>query len=96
MPPDEKVVYPSYTLIDPRELPFEFMLNALRLVRGFDAELFPARTGLSMREIEARLIEAESRGLLERPAVRIRPTERGRLFLNALVELFLPDAGQAR
>jgi len=83
-------------VVDARELPFEFMLNALRLVQGFDAELFPARTGLSMREIEARLTEAESRGLLERPAVRIRPTERGRLFLNALVELFLPDAGRAR
>ena len=72
------------------ELPFEFMLNALRLVEGFPVGLFAARCGLPLSLIEARLAAAEGKGLLERDAQRIRPTERGRVFLNDLVALFLP------
>ncbi len=78
------------TAITPRELPFEFMLNALRLVEGFDPGLFQARTGLSLAVAEAALKRAEARGLIERSAVRIRPTELGGRFLNDLLELFLP------
>ena len=73
-----------------RELPFEFMLNALRLVEGFSPGLFPARTGLAAPVIEAKMKEGEQKGLLERTADRIRPTGRGRLFLNDLTGLFLP------
>jgi len=76
--------------IAPRELPFEFMLNALRLVEGFPEELFAARAGLPPSLIEAGIKAAEEKGLVERGAQRIRPTERGRRFLNDLVELFLP------
>jgi len=78
--------------IHAKSLPFEFMLNALRLVEGFEVELYQARTGLPISAIEPRLAEAEKRGLVERSATHIGPTERGRLFLNALIELFLPDA----
>ena len=67
------------------------MLNALRLVEGFPLELFQARTGLAPSLIEAKLTEAEKKSLLERSAQRIRPTERGRRFLNDLTELFLPS-----
>jgi putative oxygen-independent coproporphyrinogen III oxidase len=77
--------------IPARELGFEFMLNALRLVDGFETRLFSERTGLPLTVVEAPLQEAEKRGLLERDWRRIRPTERGRLFLNALLELFLSD-----
>jgi len=77
-------------VIPPSELPFEFMLNALRLVEGFPAELFAARSGLPLSLIESRLKSAEEKKLLARTAQRIRPTERGRRFLNDLVELFLP------
>jgi oxygen-independent coproporphyrinogen-3 oxidase len=82
------------TLIDERvvpagELPFEFMLNALRLIEGFPVELFKQRTGLAL--IEAPLQEAEKRGLLERDWKRIRPTSRGQRFLNELLALFLAD-----
>ena len=73
-----------------RELPFEFMLNTLRLVEGFPAALFGARTGLPLTTVEPKLREAEKKGLLERTADRIRPTERGRHFLNDLTGLFLP------
>ena len=77
-------------LIEPKELPFEFMLNALRLVEGFPADLFAARCGLPLSLLETRLEAAEGKGLIERGVQRIRPTERGRDFLNDLVGLFLP------
>ena len=72
------------------ELPFEFMLNALRLTGGFPAALFAQRTGLSAVVIEPGLRAAEAKGLLERRADRLQPTRQGRLFLNELIELFLP------
>ncbi len=77
-------------VIEARELPFEFMLNALRLVDGFPAGLFASRTGLPDLLIEPGLAAARGRGLLEREAGRIQPTDRGRRFLNDLVALFLP------
>ncbi len=75
--------------IAPRELPFEFMLNALRLVGGVPAELYAARTGLPGATILRKLQAAREQGLLEEDALRIRPTRRGRLFLNELLQLFL-------
>jgi len=72
------------------ELPFEFMLNALRLVEGFDVALFSQRTGLPLSSVEPQLAGAERKGLLSRDWKRIRPTERGRRFLNDLLEPFLP------
>jgi oxygen-independent coproporphyrinogen-3 oxidase len=76
-------------VIAPRELPFEFMLNALRLVEGVPAELFGQRTGLDASVIARRLALAAERGLLAADPRRIRPTPRGRLFLNDLLQLFL-------
>ena len=78
-------------LIAPAELPFEFMLNALRLVEGFEPGLFSERTGLPLALVERELRIAEERGLLERDWKRIRPTERGRHFLNELLGSFLPE-----
>ena len=71
------------------ELPFEFMLNALRLVDGFAPGLFELRTGLSLAVIEPQLAEAEALGLVTRDLEAIRPTLRGQRFLNALLEKFL-------
>jgi oxygen-independent coproporphyrinogen-3 oxidase len=76
-------------VIAPRELPFEFMLNALRLVEGVPAALFSQRTGLDISVIARRLALAQERGLIEADPRRIRPTQRGRLFLNELLQLFL-------
>ena len=75
--------------VAPCELPFEFMLNALRLVEGFEARLFSERTGLPLSIIQHQLRESEDRGLLARDWKRIRPTERGRRFLNDLLEAFV-------
>ena len=71
------------------ELPFEFMLNALRLTEGFAVPLFGERTGLALSRISGTLDEAERRGLIERDHARIGPSERGRAFLNDLLQMFL-------
>jgi len=79
-----------------RELPFEFMLNALRLVEGFPVSLFEERTGLPLLAIQRPLEKAEQAGLLERDWKRIRPTARGQRFLNELLALFLSDEKPGR
>jgi putative oxygen-independent coproporphyrinogen III oxidase len=82
---------PPQRAIEARDLPFEFMLNALRLVQGFPTDLFPARTGLPAISIEPALRKAEAQGLIERDLQRVRPTTRGRHFLDDLTGLFLPQ-----
>jgi oxygen-independent coproporphyrinogen-3 oxidase len=74
------------------DLPFEFMLNALRLRDGFTLQDFVERTGLALSTIARKLDQAESKGLITRDAGRVRPTERGFDFLNDLQALFLSDA----
>ncbi|MDD2721280.1 MAG: radical SAM family heme chaperone HemW [Gallionella sp.] len=73
------------------ELPFEFMMNALRLNEGFEAALFTERTSLPLLAIQRELLVAEKRGLLTRDHQRIAPTPQGRRFLNDLLEIFLAD-----
>lgn len=75
--------------IEPQRRPFEFMLNALRLVDGFDLPLFAARTGLAVDAIGPQLAHAVSNGWLAIEAGQVRPTEAGRRFNNDLVSLFL-------
>ena len=71
------------------DLPFEYMLNALRLRDGFLLQDFVARTGLPLTSIEPGLQQAEQKGLITRDMVRVRPTERGFDFLSDLQGLFL-------
>jgi oxygen-independent coproporphyrinogen-3 oxidase len=78
--------------VGPRDLPFEFMLNALRLPEGFPVHRFVERTGMTMTAIEPALAEAERRGLIRRDHASIAPTELGQRFLNDLQGLFLKDA----
>jgi putative oxygen-independent coproporphyrinogen III oxidase len=73
------------------DLPFEFMLNALRLTDGFPVAWFGERTGLSWTAIQATVMQAEARGLLARDLVRVWPTALGRKFLSDLQGLFLPQ-----
>jgi oxygen-independent coproporphyrinogen-3 oxidase len=79
--------------VAPAELPFEFMLNALRLREGFPLALFNERTGLPLSRIMPALQQAEAKGWIERDLAQLRPTERGFDFLSDLQELFLPDEG---
>ncbi|MCM5678888.1 radical SAM family heme chaperone HemW [Schlegelella sp. S2-27] len=73
------------------ELPFEFMLNALRLKEGFELTRFTERTGLPLSALQAGLDEAERRGFVERDWQRVRPTARGFDFLSDLQALFLHE-----
>ncbi len=74
------------------DLPFEYMLNALRLRHGFGLRDFTERTGLAITAIEAGLMEAERKGLIERDFARVKPTERGFDFLSDLQEIFLSNS----
>jgi putative oxygen-independent coproporphyrinogen III oxidase len=78
-------------VITARELPFEFMLNALRLTDGFEAGAFAARTGLDWQAIAAPMRSAAARGLLVRTASGHRASARGLQFLNDLLLEFLPE-----
>jgi coproporphyrinogen III oxidase-like Fe-S oxidoreductase len=76
--------------VAPADLPFEFCLNALRLVAGFTPQHFEERTGLPVAVLEQPAEQARARGLLERVDGRWRATALGRRFLNDLQEQFLP------
>ncbi len=76
------------------DLPFEFMLNALRLREGFKLQDFTEKTGLPLTAIDQALNEGERQGLLSRDWARVQPTERGFDFLNDLQALFLADEGE--
>ncbi|WNW12333.1 radical SAM family heme chaperone HemW [Pseudomonas sp. DTU_2021_1001937_2_SI_NGA_ILE_001] len=71
------------------EMPFEFLMNALRLTNGVEAALFAERTGLSLDSLAAGREQAEKRGLLQADPQRLVATPQGQLFLNDLLQYFL-------
>ena len=73
------------------DLPFEFLMNALRLTQGVPVGLFAERTGLSLEAFAPQRRMAEQRGLLEESSHTLVATPKGQLFLNDLLQLFLPD-----
>ena len=77
--------------VEMADLPFEFMMNALRLNQGFEPELFEMRTSLPLFAIENELRQAETQGLIERQPQRIAPTRQGQRFLNRLLETFIAE-----
>jgi putative oxygen-independent coproporphyrinogen III oxidase len=77
------------TQVDTDDLPFEFMMNALRLVHGVERRMFSERTGLPISTIAGRLERATRAGLMADDHQRLRPTLRGQRFLNDLLEPFL-------
>lgn len=74
-----------------QDLPLEFMMNALRLNEGFEPALFNQRTGLSLESIDALLIQATDKDLLDINNDRIQATALGRRFLNDLLNIFMFD-----
>ena len=72
------------------DIPFEFMMNALRLNNGFALVLFEERTGVPLTAALKRLEVAERKGLIVRDHRRVAPTALGQRFLNDLLQLFLP------
>jgi putative oxygen-independent coproporphyrinogen III oxidase len=81
------------TVVAASELPFEFMLGALRLRAGFEQRRFVERTGLPPTALEPGLQQAIERGLLSSDGARIAPTERGFDFLSDAMQLFLARPG---
>jgi len=77
-------------LLDAGELPFEFLMNALRLTEGVPTELFGERTGLPLAVLAEGRRDAEARGLLIDDPGRLAASARGQLFLNDLLQRFLP------
>ncbi|MCT9384005.1 radical SAM family heme chaperone HemW [Acinetobacter baumannii] len=75
--------------IEADELPFEFMMNALRLNDGVKAELYEQRTGLSLDDLNDLLTSLRSRELLVEDSGRLACTEQGHIFLNSVLEEFL-------
>jgi oxygen-independent coproporphyrinogen-3 oxidase len=79
------------------DLPFEYMLNVLRLTDAFGEVDFEARTGVAFATIASSLQEAQRKRLVERAGVgRWRVTGLGQRFLNDLQALFLPERADAR
>jgi putative oxygen-independent coproporphyrinogen III oxidase len=83
------------TEVSRRDLPFEFMLNALRLAEGVPMSLFTDRTGLPPSAVEPGLARAESRGLIQRNTSHVVPTSLGRRFLSDLQAMFLPASSKS-
>jgi oxygen-independent coproporphyrinogen-3 oxidase len=71
------------------DLPFEFMLNALRLLQGVPSSRFAETTGLPLAALEPLLSELRSEGLMEKDAGRLSVTGLGRRFLSDVQERFL-------
>jgi oxygen-independent coproporphyrinogen-3 oxidase len=82
-------------VIPAAELPFEFMLNALRLTEGFRPADFERATGLAVEDIRPTIAALGARGLLVRVGDRLRPTELGFRFLNDVMAAFLPAVAAA-
>lgn len=81
----------SSEVLSPADLPFEFMLNALRLRAGVPSASFSARTGLPLASIHAALRRAMNKGLLDADPSVLRASPLGWKFLNDLLEMFLPE-----
>jgi len=75
-----------------RDVPFEFMLNALRLVDGFEIESFEARTGKPWHTVANEVERLVRRGLIEADGKRCRATAQGFSFLNDVLLAFLPES----
>ena len=75
--------------ISAKDLPFEFMLNTLRLTAGVDTNTFGERTGLPLSVIAKNLDEASKKGLLDINPSKLKATEQGLRYLNNLQEIFL-------
>ncbi|CAD9195879.1 radical SAM family heme chaperone HemW [Acinetobacter bohemicus] len=79
----------QFKRIEADDMPFEFMMNALRLNQGVDAKLYVERTGLSLAGLDEILSSLRARKLMVDDQTRISCTEQGHVFLNSVLEEFL-------
>ena len=90
----EKIFSAGHAVIESRslnkdDLPFEYMLNTLRLIEGAPTHLFKERTGLEIAAISSSLMAAVNKGLLDEDPRIIKATPLGMQYLNDLQMLFL-------
>ena len=83
--------YDDEKLLSENDLIFEFMMNALRLNKGFNQSLFEQRTNLPISIIDKELSLAKDKKLMVQKNGRIKPTNLGQSFLNELLQIFLKD-----
>jgi oxygen-independent coproporphyrinogen-3 oxidase len=83
---------PVRTPVPVDQRPFEFMLNALRLVDGFEPRLFAARTGLAWDDLALQVDSLIAEGLLQRVGTVYQPTPRGLQFLNEMLVRFVTES----
>lgn len=79
----------QFKRIEAKDMPFEFMMNALRLNNGVAAKLYAERTGLSLDGLNALLTSVRQRKLMVEDSERLACTEQGHVFLNSVLEEFL-------
>lgn len=79
----------QFKRIEAEDMPFEFMMNALRLNNGVTAKLYAERTGLSLEGLNALLTSLRQRKLMVEDSERLACTEQGHVFLNSVLEEFL-------
>ncbi len=79
----------QFKKIEAGDMPFEFMMNALRLNEGVAASFYAERTGLNLSELDETLISLRQRKLMVDDQNRLACTEQGHVFLNSVLEEFL-------
>ncbi|OAL75911.1 radical SAM family heme chaperone HemW [Acinetobacter terrae] len=79
----------QFKCIENEDMPFEFMMNALRLNNGVEAKLYHERTGLNLESLDELLNSLRSRKLMVEDQNRLSCTEQGHVFLNSVLEEFL-------
>ena len=90
---NDSAIVSEKTLTIP-DIQLEFMLNALRLVRGFHTSLFLSRCGFPLHKIKGPLQVAEQQGFIQWDVESIAPTGKGQRYLNDLLQLFMQDSDQ--
>lgn len=85
----QKAFLAGSRVLTDEELPFEFLMNALRLNQGVPSRLYTERTGLSLESLAKARLAAEERGLLVKDPNRLVASKEGQLFLNDLLQYFL-------
>lgn len=79
----------QFKKIEREDMPFEFMMNALRLNEGVPAQFYKERTGYELDKIQAKLDSLRQRHLFSENTEQLACTAHGHLFLNSVLEEFL-------
>lgn len=87
----QRILCSGTNTLQAEDLPFEFLMNALRLTHGVSVQSFSDRTGLPLSALEPGRSQAIQRGLLEANPERLQATARGQLFLNDVLQMFMAD-----